>query len=247
MLDPPPNPFTEANRELSKRILELVKGTSPETSSEEITNAIHIRFKSIRDTNRRRGKNPNYKKDMAKKSRKDQKLLTRITTLNDSTLDSCSKKLWRKIVTIDMVSSDEDDEVDGDVKTFINSTLVKSTSPKSITKAKSKQVTEPSKSKKVAKLSTSKQGGAPKSKKVAEPSNSKQVDKSSKSSEQVAKPKVTEPTKLTKKKVTKLSNSKQTTEPSKSKKIAVEPAKSKQETSTTNKSKSKLVRYLQLL
>ncbi|XP_066926176.1 uncharacterized protein [Clytia hemisphaerica] len=112
------NPFTEANRELSKRILELVKGTSPETSSEEITNAIHIRFKSIRDTNRRRGKNPNYKKDMAKKSRKDQKLLTRITTLNDSTLDSCSKKLWRKIVTIDMVSSDED-EVDGDVKTFI--------------------------------------------------------------------------------------------------------------------------------
>uniref|UniRef100_A0A7M5XMP9 Uncharacterized protein n=1 Tax=Clytia hemisphaerica TaxID=252671 RepID=A0A7M5XMP9_9CNID len=113
------SPFTEANRELSKRILELVKGTSPETSSEEITNAIHIRFKSIRDTNRRRGKNPNYKKDMAKKSRKDQKLLTRITTLNDSTLDSCSKKLWRKIVTIDMVSSDEDDEVDGDVKTFI--------------------------------------------------------------------------------------------------------------------------------
>ncbi|XP_066927076.1 putative uncharacterized protein DDB_G0271982 [Clytia hemisphaerica] len=116
-----------------------------------------------------------------------------------------------------------------------NSTLVKSTSPKSTTKTKSKHVAEPSKSKKVAKVSTSKQCGAL-SKKVVEPSNSKQVAKPPKTTT-----KVTEPTKLTKKKVTKSSHSKQATEPPKSKKIVVEPAKSKQETSTTNKSKSKLV------
>uniref|UniRef100_A0A7M5UHC2 Uncharacterized protein n=2 Tax=Clytia hemisphaerica TaxID=252671 RepID=A0A7M5UHC2_9CNID len=70
------------------------------------------------DNQRKMERNPNYKADAAKNSRKDTKLTNRIKALKKLNVDKEAKKAISAILIRPIMSSDEE-EIDGQTKTFI--------------------------------------------------------------------------------------------------------------------------------
>ncbi|XP_066927917.1 uncharacterized protein [Clytia hemisphaerica] len=88
----------------------------------ELKAAAVINFRSRKDTKRKMERNPNYKTDSAKSSRKDTKLNNRRRALQSLNVDAMTRATITKILVPELMSS-EDEEEDGEEKMFITRKL----------------------------------------------------------------------------------------------------------------------------